>query len=43
MSRYSTQKYIDKKFNDIFMDTNVMKAYNLGSAVGYYQAYKVQK
>lgn len=43
MSKYSTQKYIDKKFNDIFMDTNVMKAYNLGLAVGYYQAYRNAK
>ena len=43
MSRYSTRKYIDKKFNDIFMDTNVMKAYNLGLAVGYFEAYKNAK
>lgn len=43
MSRYSTRKYIDKKFNDIIMDTNVIKAYNLGMAVGYYQAYKTAK
>ena len=43
MSKYSVQKYIDKKFNDIIMDTNVIKAYNLGMAVGYYQAYKNAK
>ena len=43
MSKYSVQKYIDKKFNDIIMDTNVIKAYNLGIAVGYYQAYKTAK
>ena len=43
MSKYSVQKYIDKKFNDIIMDTNVMKAYHLGLAVGYYQAYKHAK
>lgn len=40
MSKYSVQKYVDKKFNDIMMDTNVMKAYNLGMAYGYYQAYR---
>ena len=43
MSKYSVQKYIDKKFNDVLMDTTVMKAYNLGLAVGYYQAYKNAK
>lgn len=43
MSKYSVQKYIDKKFNDIIMDTTAMKAYNLGLAVGYYQAYKHAK
>ena len=43
MSKYSVQKYIDKKFNDIMMDTTVMKAYNFGLAVGYYQAYKHAK
>lgn len=40
MNRYTTKKYIDKKFNDIFMDTNVMKAYNLGIAVGLLEAYR---
>ena len=43
MSKYSVQKYIDKKFNDIMMDTNVMKAYHLGLAVGYFEAYKNAK
>lgn len=43
MSKYSVQKYINKKFDDIFKDTNVMKAYNLGLAVGYFQAYKNAK
>lgn len=43
MSRYSVQKYIDKKFNDIMMDTNVIKAYHLGMAIGYFQAYKNAK
>ena len=43
MSKYSAQKYINKKFNDIMMDTNVMKAYHLGLAVGYFEAYKNAK
>ena len=35
-----SKQEFDKKFNDIFMDTNVMKAYNLGIAVGLLEAYR---
>ena len=43
MSRYSIQKYIDKKWKDISKDIPTVKAYNLGLAVGYFQAYKNAK
>lgn len=43
MSRYSIQKYIDKKWEDISKDIPTVKAYNLGLAVGYFQAYKNAK
>ena len=43
MSRYSIQKYIDKKWKDISKDIPTVKAYNLGLAVGYFQAYKNEK
>ena len=43
MSKYSVQKYIDKKWKDIAKDTPTVKAYNLGLAVGYFQAYKNDK
>lgn len=43
MSRYSIQKYIDKKWKDISRDIPTVKAYNLGLAVGYFQAYKTAK
>lgn len=43
MSRYSVQKYINKKWNDIAKDIPTIKAYNLGLAVGYFQAYKNAK
>ena len=43
MSRYSIQKYIDKKWKDISKDIPTDKAYNLGLAVGYFQAYKNAK
>lgn len=43
MSEYSTQKYIEKKFNDINKDTPTMRAYNLGVAVGMYQGYRLLK
>lgn len=40
MSKYSVKKYMDKKWNDILMNTNVMKAYNLGIATGTLEAYR---
>ena len=43
LSRYSIQKYIDKKWEDISKDIPTVKAYNLGLAVGYSQAYKNAK
>ena len=43
LSRYSIQKYIDKKWEDISKDIPTVKAYNLGLAVGYFQAYKNAK
>ena len=43
MSRYSIQKYIDKKWNDISKDIPIMKAYSLGLAVGCFQVYKNAK
>ena len=43
LSRYSIQKYIDKKWKDISKDIPTVKAYNLGLAVGYFQAYKNAK
>ena len=43
MSRYSIQKYIDKKWKDISKDIPTVKAYNLGLTVGYFQAYKNAK
>ncbi len=39
MSDYSVQKYIQKKFDDIYQETPTMKAYNLGLAVGIYHGY----
>ena len=43
LSRYSIQKYIDKKWKDISKDIPTIKAYNLGLSVGYFQAYKNAK
>ena len=43
LSRYSIQKYIDKKWKDISKDIPTVKAYNLGLSVGYFQAYKNAK
>ena len=40
---YSVQRYIEKKFNDINKNTPAMKAYELGVAVGMYQAYRYLK
>lgn len=39
MSNYSVQKYIQKKFDDIYKETTAKKAYDLGLAVGMYHAY----
>lgn len=39
MSNYSVQKYIEKKFNDIYKETPTKKAYDLGLAVGMYYVY----
>lgn len=43
MSEYSVRKYIEKKIDDIYKDTPITKAYDLGVAVGMYQAYKYLK
>ena len=40
MSKYTTKKYIEKKFNDILMDTPTAQAYKLGLAVGLLEAYR---
>lgn len=43
MSDYSVQKYIEKKLDDIYKETTTNKAFNIGMAVGMYQAYKYCK
>lgn len=40
---YKVQEYINKKFEEINKDTPVMKAYELGYAVGILKAYKSLK
>ena len=43
MSKYSAEKYISKKLDDIYKETATCKSYQLGLAVGMWYAYKYIK
>ena len=40
MSMYKVNDYINKKLNDIYKETPIVKAYSLGIAVGFLECYK---
>lgn len=43
MSRYSAERYINKKLDDIYKETTTCKSYQLGLAVGMWYAYRYVK
>jgi hypothetical protein len=43
MSKYTVQKYIEKKWSNIAQDSPTCKAYNLGVAVGMLETYRAIK
>lgn len=43
MSKYSAEKYISKKLDDIYKETTTCKSYQLGLAVGMWYAYRYIK